>query len=407
MQLWLAPWTLMLTSTLVLAVSAEATAQTAHRSVEVLGSGLSVRSAPFAAAPRRGVVRVGTFLPLQRQVTGPGCDGPWFEVGDDAFVCSTFVRPSANEPAGEAQPRIRPGDLLPRNFAFVRTDGAWTYSRPEDYFVDNYLDSLGQGFGIAITHRTQIDGVSFVRAHDRYWVLAADIAPARGSLFAGVVADSQQAAWTLRETPVFQVVDGQVTRSRLRRLGRRAAINILPTQPDERYVLTSEGAIARRDVVLPIDAPVPTDLAPLPNGQAERWIDIDLSTQTLTAYEGPNVVFRTLISAGRGSRTPTGQFRVWVKLPEDDMDNFDDPDATSTYSIEAVPWVQYFVEGIGLHAAFWHDRFGEPRSHGCINLSPRDARYLFEWTTPALPPGWDAIFPTAQWPGTRIRIRRS
>ena len=64
-----------------------------------------------------------------------------------------------------------------------------------------------------------------------------------------------------------------------------------------------------------------------------------------------------------------------------------------------------FAEGVGLHAAFWHDDFGHPRSHGCVNLSPRDARRLFAWTTPELPPGWDAILTTESQPGTIVRVR--
>jgi hypothetical protein len=70
-----------------------------------------------------------------------------------------------------------------------------------------------------------------------------------------------------------------------------------------------------------------------------------------------------------------------------------------------VPWVQYFSEGVALHAAFWHDEFGRARSHGCVNLSPRDAQRIFALTEPALPPGWDAILPTASAPGTVVRVR--
>jgi hypothetical protein len=86
------------------------------------------------------------------------------------------------------------------------------------------------------------------------------------------------------------------------------------------------------------------------------------------------------------------------------MDDLERIDQESNYAIEGVPWVQYFSEGIALHAAFWHDQFGHRHSHGCVNLSPRDARRVFEATSPTLPPGWDAILSTDAAPGTVVHV---
>jgi lipoprotein-anchoring transpeptidase ErfK/SrfK len=61
------------------------------------------------------------------------------------------------------------------------------------------------------------------------------------------------------------------------------------------------------------------------------------------------------------------------------------------YRIDDVPWVQYFYGGYALHGAFWHDNFGQPKSHGCVNLSPRDALTLFDMTEPTLPDGWHGV----------------
>ena len=87
------------------------------------------------------------------------------------------------------------------------------------------------------------------------------------------------------------------------------------------------------------------------------------------------------------------------------MDDLERDDVERNYAIERVPWVQYFKGDAGLHAAFWHDAFGSRRSHGCINLSPRDARFLFEFTEPYLPDGWQAVFPIDGAPGTLVRVR--
>ncbi|MBW1904329.1 MAG: L,D-transpeptidase [Deltaproteobacteria bacterium] len=75
------------------------------------------------------------------------------------------------------------------------------------------------------------------------------------------------------------------------------------------------------------------------------------------------------------------------------------------YSIQDVPWVQFFKGSYGFHAAFWHNDFGHRRSHGCINLSPQDARYLFQFTQPILPPGWNAILPIAEDHPTTVQVR--
>ena len=66
-------------------------------------------------------------------------------------------------------------------------------------------------------------------------------------------------------------------------------------------------------------------------------------------------------------------------------------DEAKLYDVSAVPWAMRFKAGLYLHAAYWHDAFGVRRSHGCVNLSPRDARALYEWATPALPPGWSEV----------------
>ncbi len=138
-------------------------------------------------------------------------------------------------------------------------------------------------------------------------------------------------------------------------------------------------------------------------GPKERWIEIDLSDQSLIAYEGERPVFATVISSGRKEYpTPTGDFRIYAKHITVTMD--DTEAGAESYSIEDVPWVQYFKDGYALHAAFWHGRFGRVRSHGCINLSPKDAKRLFTWTGPDLPFGVHGQFATINNPGTRILI---
>jgi lipoprotein-anchoring transpeptidase ErfK/SrfK len=111
----------------------------------------------------------------------------------------------------------------------------------------------------------------------------------------------------------------------------------------------------------------------------ERWIDVDLSQQVLTAYEGSTPVHSFLVSTGLpATPTPVGQFRIWIKLRYDDM-------AGADYYIEDVPYVMYFHEGYGLHGVTWHGNFGHPMSHGCVNLPTSEAEWLFNWADVGTP----------------------
>ena len=121
----------------------------------------------------------------------------------------------------------------------------------------------------------------------------------------------------------------------------------------------------------------------------KRWIHVDLSEQTLVAYEGDRPVFATLVSSGKeGYAPPRGVFRLYFKYLSVTMNDTDPVDGW--YEVEEVPWTMYYWESFALHGAYWHNDFGTPRSHGCTNLAPPDAKWLFHWTTPRLPPEWNA-----------------
>jgi lipoprotein-anchoring transpeptidase ErfK/SrfK len=146
------------------------------------------------------------------------------------------------------------------------------------------------------------------------------------------------------------------------------------------------------------------------SGAEEKWIDIDTTRQLLVAYEGKRPVFVTLVSSGKKNladpeknwTTPPGVYSIREKHVTATMDG--DVAADGPYSIEDVPWVMYFQGSYALHAAFWHSAFGHPRSHGCVNMSPIDARELFFWTEPHLPRGWHGVFATDAKPGTRVVV---
>jgi L,D-transpeptidase catalytic domain len=144
---------------------------------------------------------------------------------------------------------------------------------------------------------------------------------------------------------------------------------------------------------------------PTPLGEHEKWVDVNLKRQTLVAFEGTEPVFVTLFSSGRNEHETTpGSFRIREKHITATMDGDADKATDGPYSIEDVPYIQYFNGSYALHGAFWHASFGNVKSHGCVNLAPWDARSLFGWTEPALPVGWHAAFATKDHPGTRVIV---
>lgn len=144
-----------------------------------------------------------------------------------------------------------------------------------------------------------------------------------------------------------------------------------------------------------------------------KWIDISIRDQTLVAYEGRTPVYVALVSAGRGGlgdegdsnpegeRTVRGTFMIHEKSISSRMDGEDD--RADSFELQDVPWVQYFHRGFALHGAYWHNAFGQKRSHGCINLSAKDSAWLFDWTDPPVPPGWHAVLNKKR--GTVVHIR--
>src|SRR5690606_23683136 len=116
--------------------------------------------------------------------------------------------------------------------------------------------------------------------------------------------------------------------------------------------------------------------APLSGARADEiWIDVELDEQVLTVMRGEAPVFATLISSGFKAPTPRGLWRIRLKEAIGAMAS--NPGDDDPYAVEAVPFIQYFHQGFALHAAYWHNRFGHKLSHGCVNLSPRDARHVF------------------------------
>lgn len=133
--------------------------------------------------------------------------------------------------------------------------------------------------------------------------------------------------------------------------------------------------VAAKDVAAVTPDPVP------PEGvDTDRWISINLFEQTLAVYEQGKLVFATMVSTGlRGWWTQPGTFQVYARLERDDMSGAFEADRSDYYLLQNVPWVLYYDKARAMHGAYWHNGYGYARSHGCVNLSPTDAHWLFNW----------------------------
>lgn len=152
-----------------------------------------------------------------------------------------------------------------------------------------------------------------------------------------------------------------------------------PTQTPSQTPSPTSTSPPTSTVRTPESSPSPTSdpLSPTDSstGGDVRWIDVDLSSQTLTAYAGNTPLRSTLISTGLpDTPTPIGKYHIYVKLRYDDMEG---PD----YNLRDVPYTMYFYRGYGIHGTYWHSSFGYPMSHGCINLPTDEAEWLFGWAS--------------------------
>jgi L,D-transpeptidase-like protein len=236
-----------------------------------------------------------------------------------------------------------------------------------------------------------------------------------GSSFQGVALDAEHGlpvAWVYgsRDTrPTF--VEGKT--GKLEQSGtveRWKPIHLVgePREADgHSYLQSTQGFWVRADHVrVAREPPLPLDV------QAhEHWIHVNLHTQTLVALAGATPVYATLVSSGRESddadqdhRTPPGQWNIREKHITTTMDGDGTAAGDLPYSIEDVPYVMYFQGSYALHGAFWHRNYGMRMSHGCINLAPLDAKYLFFFTGPTVREGWHGAWAGNGETGSRVVI---
>ncbi|MCU0657548.1 MAG: L,D-transpeptidase [Polyangiaceae bacterium] len=272
-----------------------------------------------------------------------------------------------------------------------------------------------------IPHGSMLAYHAAFEAEGRVWLLSPDmtvvpadrVKPFRVTRFQGVKLDEGRQlpmAWTRHDAATRYrknesgalVSTGETwpPRTAIPVTGERVEVN------GKGYLLTREDQVFALEQEVVVATPRERSRMPASIKDDQRWIDVHIRKGTLTAYVGERPVFTTLVSPGAGgyglssasneelvkqSATPLGVYRVTWKTRAAMMSPEDgDP---KDFWIADVPYTLYFRPPFAIHVSYWHEDFGMLKSSGCINVSPEDGRFLYDWSDPPTPPSWQGSGP--------------
>jgi L,D-transpeptidase catalytic domain len=405
---------------------------------------LNVRAAPNNLSDRIGVLAEGAaVLTAPEPLEGPGCADGWVALVDGGFACGEFLAPSTGTP--QAIPELVAFDPpTPDEYASYRDDGSYdaepvasaprllpfiygkqwrgwkgaVYASAAHYeHGDSAMSALERGSKHAFIDAVDTSRGQVLVQDDGSVVPLDQVFLFPVSRFAGrdLVADpaprGTRPAWvygydgaSVREAPTPKAAVGAT-------LAFQQAIVVQnePATPDGRWWRVPGGlgggedgyVDAKSEVRVWQPAPPPADL---PAGLL--WLDVDTDTQLLAVINGDEPVYMTLVSTGTSGRyeTPTGLYSIKDKAAWGDMASL--VGADEAYHVEKVPWIAHFWPRYALHGVFWHWGFGNKASHGCVNLAPLDAAWIFAHVAPTQPDGWHTVWSTIDNPGATLRIRK-
>jgi lipoprotein-anchoring transpeptidase ErfK/SrfK len=361
------------------------------RGVELAGG--SPPPPPPPSPPRRGIVVVDTLNVRARPGVAP--DNPpiarltrntevgiyeetlvggdrWYRIGEARWVFAAYVRIISGSPP--------PSPPAPRRGVVV-ADALHVRARPGVAPDNPPVDRLLRGTEVVLYEETTVAGAVWYRIGPDRWVhgdwirvlaaaaVAAAAIPAATDLPVGWVAASTVHVRARPGVAADNPVIGEVHRNQaLPILDARAVGN------ETWYRIGADRWVLGRWIRVARFRPRPAAI-----GTDQRWVGVNLTEQTAVAYEGDRPVYAAMIASGLpGTPTVQGIFRTWLRLASGKMSG--GSTRHGYYYLEGVTWTCYFYAGYALHTAYWHDAFGNPRSHGCVNLSPYDAWWIFQWS---------------------------
>ena len=333
------------------------------------------------------------------QVTHPGACPP-FGPGGFAERRRQYDLPGVLEPLATLPPP--PAPPLLHTYAKVTAPDTPVFQSAAAGAAGQAYRTLGRGYiYVSINNLVSAGGQEFIRINNGEYVRAGALATVTTSEYQGLRLARQPErpfAWVVRP---FQprLSPGGPPNPAAKPLVRYDVVQIYGQEKHGQYDWYLTG---RDQWVEQRNLGVVEPAAP-PPGVTGKWISVNLFEQTLAVYEGPRLVYAALVSSGLGAwPTRPGTYQIYQKLDNTNMSGAFAADKSDYYYIEDVPWVMYFDQSISFHGTYWHDKYGFPQSHGCVNLSPKDAYWLYHWAdlgTPVYVFDPSGRTPTTPWTG--------
>jgi hypothetical protein len=319
---------------------------------------------------------ITAVLPAQAQ-TAPTDYDP------SACVNDTAGKPLSDTCAAMIQAFPRPNVKdIPQDVATITSYSFWKigpdatdeYDKPDGSVVGQ----IPKGYNFISATNQSVEG--WLQIQGGQWIKKGKSTLSKPSYFNGVTLPDglkYPFAWVLDKSAIYtsETPGGLPSKNTKRALVRYERVNLYATAKDadgmDWYMIGPNQWVKQTFLAK-------AQKIAVPDGVSGYWVAVDLYEQTLVAYQGTTPFFATLAATGLPKHdTPEGTFKVWARLAQDNMSGA--TGAPSAYALQHVPWVMYFNESVSLHGTYWHDLFGYRQSHGCVNLSISDAKYLFDW----------------------------
>ncbi len=349
-----------------------------------------------------GYVRSGQSVRARQPGDGAGDGGGWIEVDGGGFASEEDFEIAARpEPTG---PRLPPPDLgRIEPFRFAKADKgslrltklpspeqARTWREQGDPPMELVHTRMDGAYFLALVRSREVGGVTFWKTAMGRWVRQVDVRWLEPTGMHGELLGPEHRlpiAFVYADDARLECRDPSGAFGTCGPAPKHARFRLmeLVRDGDREMAVGPHGMAVERDKVR-----IARSLArPSRVPAGAKWMHVNLAEQTLVAYEGPRPVMATLVSSGIDSHaTPTGTYRLRRRYITKTMTG-PDPDH-GVYEVAEVPWTFFYKGNYAIHGAYWHDVFGNQRSHGCTNIPPADARWLFGWLDPRLPEGFHA-----------------
>jgi lipoprotein-anchoring transpeptidase ErfK/SrfK len=340
-----------------------------------------------------GKIVEGTRLPVGEAVDGDKRCKVWLASAPRGWVCARNAKASTKEPQAAVLPEVPAGLLVPKDYYSIEK-GAKRYATEDAVRAGTPLLEPKHQATYMVTKEedsvVEIDGTDYVKTSVGL-VAVTDLKKFFPSKFTGIdlVATpppSWPFAWVYADDrkKVVARVAADKKAAKGETFEHRAIVPVLEERNG--FVRVAEGQWIDRKSLRVARTRTRPDIA----GAHAKWIDLDRDEQVMIAYAGDTPVFATLFSSGRRKKdTPPAIYRIRSKSSLTKMSA--EEQESSHYEVSEVPWATRFRSGLYFHAAYWHDRFGHVNSHGCVNLSALDAKWVYDWTDPVMPAGWSEL----------------